>query len=713
MGRRRQAVVYVANRERVVRTALRDTASSPLYPLNTEQRWTPPPPGWQLLAGANKWTAPPLQLACASPPGSPVDSPERLAPSPGARPSTSHALSAPPSRAGSRELLLRPSTSHSAQPSSSSSSSPGSPPSDAGSSVDDGSIGSIRRQLFQALPMESLAVRQRWRSGNDNAAEPEPVHRQRRAVAHERRLKRKTRSVAQLVVAAAAAGDIAGLNEWMAVDGSFVNCEAALPFATTLTAPLLEAARHGHVECCQLLMHRGARTDDLAGAAPGWSALMEAAAAGHVLVINALCGFGADPLVANQTGSTALSLAAAQGHSTSVASLLALGGLLPRSASRAAAGLATVATALDALKPARKIAADSESALWDQGKQCDAGDLLSAEAKTAYEQRQRNAASRYESAKMTQAGFVWRGAGARTVQLRRDFFAWRAQTAVICAEKARVKADEMAARSHAGVSAQEFLLRAAATARQAVDEAIEAVLRSAPAASQRLETALTRALVVGKMFSHPDTDGLTPTCMAVMSGSLQTVRVMATCGAATEGNEGLQSALAEAYDQKAFSSYRCLLAAQKAARKSEAPEAFDLDVLLHLRDDTYELDVVDPEEGGRMRPKPKVAAAARLMELGPGEVYDSGSWWGEWVGGCANFHELHERCAASLTVLQPVIDAAEAVAGPWTSGPEKRGRAKAIEQQYRRVRRELSKRSMANSSASREREGGRVRAEDP
>jgi hypothetical protein len=230
------------------------------------------------------------------------------------------------------------------------------------------------------------------------------------------------------------------------------------------------------------------------------------------------------------------------------------------------------------------------------------------------------------------------------------------------------------------------------------------VVRSAPAAIQRLETAVTRAMVVGKMLSHPDTDGLTAVCMAAISGSLQTVRIMSTCGAATEGNEGLQSALATAYDQKSFASYRCLLAAQKAARESEVPEAFDLNVLLHLRDDAYELEVEDPEEEGRMRPKPKVAAAARLVELAPGELYDSGGWWGEWVASCANFHELHERCAASLTALQPVIGAAKAVAGPWASGLEKRGRAKAIEQHMRRLQRELTQRSMENRSASGEQE---------
>jgi hypothetical protein len=206
MGRRRKAVVYVSNREGAVRTAMRYTASSPLYPLNVEQRWTPPPSGWELLAGANRWTPPPrLEPAEAggegawSPPGSPVDSPERLAsPSPAGRPTTS------PSRAGSRQLMLRPSTSQSMLPPSSTSSSSfspvTSPPSDAGGSDDGGGIGSIRRQLFQALPADTLAGRRRWRGGNDNADEPEAVRRQRRAVARARRLKRKTKSVAELVV---------------------------------------------------------------------------------------------------------------------------------------------------------------------------------------------------------------------------------------------------------------------------------------------------------------------------------------------------------------------------------------------------------------------------------------------------------------------------------------------------------------------------------
>jgi hypothetical protein len=501
LSRRRKAAVYVSNREAGVRTMMRDTASNPLYPLNVEQRWVP--------ANALPPWSPPLRdgdgdvrgdgdgdgdgdvrgdgESGESPPSSPVDSPpaesSRWHSAPGERPATSHAALG---------VIVA------------------GPPSDAGSASSDGSgISSIRRRLFEAMP-DIPHDKPRWKSAHDMAAEPQAARRQRQVVARNRRLKRYIKSTAELVVGAAAAGDITGLRQWMAVDDSYCNCEAALPYANSLTAPLLEAAKHGHVECCQLLMRRGARVDDLTGAAPGWSALMEGAAAGNVAIVNALCGFGANPLVANRTGSTALSLAAAQGHAGVTAELLALGGLLPRAVARAAAGLTAVASALDALEPVRKAMAEKDRALWLQGRRCGAAKLASKRAKQAYEKRQANRESRIQSAKHAIAGFMWFAAA--NLQLRRDFFGWRAVTATHTAEKAQRRDMELQTRYNHAYAEQELALPATASARQDLDEAVETVHRLVATALQRLELAKARAGVVGQMFAHQDTDGLTPVC---------------------------------------------------------------------------------------------------------------------------------------------------------------------------------------------------------
>ncbi len=359
--------------------------------------------------------------------------------------------------------------------------------------------------------LQQSEAKPRWKSANDSAAEPQAVRRRRRAVARERRLKRHIKSTAEVVVGAAAAGDLATLQQWMAVDDSYCNCKAVLPHANHPTSPLMEAAKNGHAACCHLLMHRGARTDDVGSAAPGWSALMEAAAVGHVDVVNALCGFGADPLLESKgSGSTALSLAAMQGHAGAVAGLLALGGLLPRAVAEAASSLGEVAAALGTLLPIRQVMAQKDHDLWLVGMQCDLTKQASKRSEQDCTKRVANRESRIESAKLAHAGFVWRNSGG--IQLRRDFFAWRAQTAVNAAERARLRDVEMRRRYDHAFAAQDVALAAAAAARQDMDEAVERLQRSVATALRRLKLAKSRAGLVGMMLAHANVDGLTPVC---------------------------------------------------------------------------------------------------------------------------------------------------------------------------------------------------------
>eukprot|EP01043_Picozoa_sp_COSAG02_P062070 COSAG02_NODE_8476_length_2557_cov_2.189992_3_plen_405_part_00 len=377
------------------------------------------------------------------------------------------------------------------------------------------------------MPQQPEA-KSRWKSANDSAAEPQAVHRRRRAVARERRLKRHVKSTAEYVVGAAAAGDIATLQRWMAVDDSYCNCKAVLPHANHPTSPLVEAAKNGHVACCHLLMHRGARINDVGSAAPEWSAMMEAAAVGHVDVVNALCGFGADPLLESKSsGSTALSLAAVHGHAGVVAGLLALGGLLPRAVAQAASSLGEVAAALSTLLPMRQIMAQKDHNLWLVGMQCDYAKQASNKSEQDCTKRVANRESRIESAKLAHAGFVWRNSGG--IQLRRDFFAWRAQAAVNAAERARLRDVEMRRRYDHAYATQEVALAAAAAARQDMDETVERLQRSVATALRRLKLAKSRAGLVGMMLAHANADGLTPVChgkdLIVFAADIDTVFV--------------------------------------------------------------------------------------------------------------------------------------------------------------------------------------------
>ena len=105
-----------------------------------------------------------------------------------------------------------------------------------------------------------------------------------------------------------------------------------LPDGTKRT-PLQIAARHGHLECVQVLLSRkvtteATRTSDEVFTKPsevwiniaddsegsGWTALHEAAAGGHKAVVQALLKAGADAQARASDGQTPAQLAQACGH---------------------------------------------------------------------------------------------------------------------------------------------------------------------------------------------------------------------------------------------------------------------------------------------------------------------------------------------------------------------------------------------------------------
>ena len=61
-----------------------------------------------------------------------------------------------------------------------------------------------------------------------------------------------------------------------------------------------------------------------------------------------------------------------------------------------------------------------------------------------------------------------------------------------------------------------------------------------------------------------------------------------------------------------------------------------------------------------------------------------------------------QRCNSAIGALQLVSKAARAVEGSWVSGPDKRGRDAALQQQRRHLHRELIARSMEDERAAAE-----------
>jgi hypothetical protein len=133
--------------------------------------------------------------------------------------------------------------------------------------------------------------------------------------------------------------------------------------------------------------------------------------------------------------------------------------------------------------------------------------------------------------------------------------------------------------------------------------------------------------------------------------------------------------------------------------------AFDLDVLVHLRDETYELQIKDGASHTLKEESGDASQVNGLEESGESEESasranegerDCGMWWASCLTQAHNFHQVTQRCDAATGAIELVATAAHAAAGEWKSGPEQRGRNAALRQQSRRLHRELVMRSMAN-----------------
>ena len=127
------------------------------------------------------------------------------------------------------------------------------------------------------------------------------------------------------IMAAAANGHL-GCVETLLSANAQVDVQAEMG----VTALMLSAA-NGHLECCAALIGADAQVD--AKAENGGTALMAAAAEGHSDVVALLLGSGADPGVTDKDGDTALDLARQKGHDTIVGVLTAWGPMTYNAAS--------------------------------------------------------------------------------------------------------------------------------------------------------------------------------------------------------------------------------------------------------------------------------------------------------------------------------------------------------------------------------------------
>ena len=124
-------------------------------------------------------------------------------------------------------------------------------------------------------------------------------------------------------------------------------------------------------------------------------------------------------------------------------------------------------------------------------------------------------------------------------------------------------------------------------------------------------------------------------------------------------------------------------------------------MLTHLRDETHELDIEDDNLGGGSNgPKLTKKLAESATESSKGRLIDSGAWWADWIRDSQNFYQVMQRCNAAVEALQLVSKAARAAEGSGVSGPDKRGRNAALQQQHRHLHRELIARSMEDERAA-------------
>lgn len=131
---------------------------------------------------------------------------------------------------------------------------------------------------------------------------------------------------------------------------------------------------------------------------------------------------------------------------------------------------------------------------------------------------------------------------------------------------------------------------------------------------------------------------------------------------------------------------------------------FELRALDNLRAKSHEL-LVEIEDDASQPMEDRIDEASPVNGLAGAALNrnenarDCGAWWASWVGSCANFHQVTQRCDAAAAALQPVAAAAQVAADGWASGAEHRGREAALRQQSRRLQCELVTSLMADENA--------------
>ena len=77
---------------------------------------------------------------------------------------------------------------------------------------------------------------------------------------------------------------------------------------------LMFSASYGFFEIAEMLLEKGARTDDVPNDETGWTAIIAASFSGHRNLVRLLLEHGADQNIRDTSGKTALMWAEEQGH---------------------------------------------------------------------------------------------------------------------------------------------------------------------------------------------------------------------------------------------------------------------------------------------------------------------------------------------------------------------------------------------------------------